>query len=83
MLRPKKIQTRNLITKKISATQKFPNPHNFSDGLSLRADNPTYPLLKPSVFPWFAQDPPLERADKMYIKLIIYHIFLDSITHLF
>ena len=26
MLRPKKIHTRNLITKKISATQKFPTP---------------------------------------------------------
>ena len=56
MLQPKKIHTRNLITKKISATQKFPTPIIFLM-VSLRADNPTHPLLKPSVFPWFAQDP--------------------------
>ena len=38
MLWPKtEIHTRNLITKKIPAAQKFPTPppHNFSDGLSL------------------------------------------------
>ena len=36
MLRTKtEIHTRNLITKKISAAQKFPTPHNFSNGPSL------------------------------------------------
>ena len=35
MLRPKKIHTRNLITKKIPAARKFPSPHNFSNGPSL------------------------------------------------
>ena len=34
-----------------------PHPHNFTNGLHLRADNPTHPLLNPSFFPWFAQDP--------------------------
>ena len=35
MLRPKKIHTRNLITKKIPAARKFPSPpHNFSNGHS-------------------------------------------------
>ena len=37
MLRPKKIHTRNLITKKIPAARKFPPlSHNFSNGPSLR-----------------------------------------------
>ena len=36
MLRTKtEIHTRNLMTKKISAAQKFPTPHNFSNGPSL------------------------------------------------
>ena len=37
MLRPKKIHTRNLITKKIPAAGKFsnPSPNNFSNGPSL------------------------------------------------
>ena len=38
--RPKKIHTRNLITKKIPAAQKFPTPHNFSNGLSLTICTP-------------------------------------------
>ena len=59
MLRPKKIHTRNLITKKISATQKFPTPIIFLMvcPLGQTIQPPTHPLLKPSVFPWFAQDP--------------------------
>ena len=36
MLRPKKIHTRNLITKKIPAARKSPPSHNFSNGPSLR-----------------------------------------------
>ena len=61
MLRPKKMHTRNLITKQNFCHSKIPHSNNFSDGLSLRADNPTHPLLKPSVFPSFAQDQaPLE-----------------------
>ena len=38
MLWPRKIQTRNLITKKIPAARKFPPPppHNFFNGPSLR-----------------------------------------------
>ena len=36
MLWPKKIHTRNLITKKILAARKLPSPpHNFSNGPSL------------------------------------------------
>ena len=35
MLWPKKIHTRNLLTKKIPAARKFPFPHNFSNGPSL------------------------------------------------
>ena len=35
ILWPKKIHTRNLITKKIPAARKFPSPHNFSNGPSL------------------------------------------------
>ena len=27
-----------------------PHPHNFTNGLHLRADNPTHPLLNPSFF---------------------------------
>ena len=45
MLTPKKIHTRNLITKKIPAARKFPTlpripppPHNFSNGPSLTYD---------------------------------------------
>ena len=35
---PKKIHTRNVITKKIPAAQKFPSPpHNFSNGPSLKS----------------------------------------------
>ena len=34
-----------------------PNPDNFTNGLHLRADNPTHPLLNPSFFPWFAHGP--------------------------
>ena len=64
-----------------------PHPHNFTNGLHLRADNPTHPLLNPSFFFFFSPGFPtvlsLEKADNMYIKLIIYHIFLDPITHLF
>ena len=36
MLWPRKIQTRNLITKKIPAARKFPPPHNFFNGPSFR-----------------------------------------------
>ena len=36
MLWPKKIHTRNLITKKTPAAQKFPSLHNFSNGPSLK-----------------------------------------------
>ena len=36
MLRPKKIHTRNLITKKIPALETPPPSHNFSNGPSLR-----------------------------------------------
>ena len=32
MLWPKKIHTRNLITKKTPVARKFPSPPNFSDG---------------------------------------------------
>ena len=35
MLGPKKIHTRNLITKKIPAARKSPPPYNFSNGPSL------------------------------------------------
>ena len=59
MLRPKKMHTRTLITKQNFCHSKIPHSNNFSDGLFLRADNPTHPLL------------------------IIYHIFLDPLTHLF
>ena len=40
MLRPKKIHTRNLITKKIPVARKFPTPHNFSNGPSLTIFTP-------------------------------------------
>ena len=36
MLWPKQIHTRNLITKKTPAAQKFPSLHNFSNGPSLK-----------------------------------------------
>ena len=39
MLWPKKIHTRNLLTKKIPAARKFPSPHNLSDGRSLKLPN--------------------------------------------
>ena len=57
MLRPKKNSYKEFDNEKNFCHSKIPHPHNFSDGLSLKADNPTHPLLKPSVFPWFAQDP--------------------------
>ena len=85
MLRPKTIHTRNLITKKISANQKFPTPIIFLMVCPLgqtiqpiRCRSHQFSTGLPRILP-------LERADKnkMYIKLIIYHIFLDSITHLF
>ena len=39
MLWPKKIHTRNLLTKKIPAARKFPSPHNLSDGRYLKLPN--------------------------------------------
>ena len=59
MLLPKKNSYKefDINEKKIPATQKLPTPHNFSNGPSLRPDNPTHPLLNPSFFPSVAQGP--------------------------
>ena len=47
MLRPKK-NKRNLMTKKVPAAQKFPTPHNFSNGPSLTLV--TWSILNHSLF---------------------------------
>ena len=59
MLRPKKNSYKEFDNEKKFLWLKIPPPppHKFSNGLSLRADNPTHPLLNPSFFPWFAQGP--------------------------
>ena len=58
MLRPKKKSCKEFDNeKKFLRLKKLPTPHNFSNGPSLRADNPTHPLLNPSFFPWVAQGP--------------------------
>ena len=76
MLRPKKIYTRNLITKKISATQKFPTPIIFLMVCPLGQTIQPILCWSHQLSPGLPRILPLERADKMYIKLIIYHIFL-------
>ena len=61
MLRPKKNSYKEFDNEKkflrLKNSPPAPHPHNFSNGLPLRADNPTHPLLNPLVFPWFAQGP--------------------------
>ena len=59
MLLPKKNSYKefDIKEKKFLRLKNYPPPHNFSNGPSLRPDNPTHPLLNLSFFPSVAQGP--------------------------